>query len=110
MSSPICPYLEAVDPNLQAVAPQALHWLHLDEHTCELRRCTEEPQLDGFDKPVTQLLGRIQYDPAMEQYLGYVHAWPPGDQEPPLMLVSVRYHKLLAQNEVIDFLLTTNRL
>ncbi|MBO0952907.1 hypothetical protein [Fibrella forsythiae] len=105
-----CPYVEAVDPNLQAVAHEALHWRHTDEHTCELHKRVEEPRLDGFDKPTTQLLGRIQYDPDMEQYLGYVHAWPPGGQDPPLMLVSVRFHKLLAQNEVIEFLLTINRL
>ncbi|MBO0952925.1 hypothetical protein [Fibrella forsythiae] len=108
--SSICPYVEAVDPNLQAVAHEALHWLHLDEHTCELRRQTEEPQLDGFGKPTTQLLGMIQYDPAMEQYLGYVHAWPPGSQEPPLMLLAASFHRLLVQTKLIDFLHSTNRL
>ncbi|RZA10032.1 MAG: hypothetical protein EOP02_35300, partial [Proteobacteria bacterium] len=65
------------------MAHESLHWRHLDEHTCELRRLATEPQLDGFDKPVTQLLGQIQYDSDMEQYLGYVHAWPPGEQTPP---------------------------
>ena len=110
MTSSICPFVEAVDPNLQAVASESLHWLHLDEHTCELRRLTHEPHLDGFDKPVTQLLGRIQYESDMEQYLGYVHAWPDTGNAPPLMLVSVRYHKLLAQNEVIQFLQLVNRL
>ncbi|MEZ0487862.1 hypothetical protein [Fibrella aquatica] len=107
MSSPApAPYLEAVDPNLQAVASQSLHWLHLDEHTCELRRRTEEPQLDGFGKPVTQLLGMVKYDPDTELYLGYVHPW----QKPLLLPVLAHYHRLLAQNELIAFLQSANRL
>lgn len=110
MTSPICPFVEAVDPNLQSVATQALHWLHTDEHTCELRRQTQEPQLDGFDKPITQLLGIVKYDPGTELYLGYVQPWPDTGQKPLLLPVLARYHRLLVQNKLIDFLHATNRL
>ncbi|MBO0953288.1 hypothetical protein [Fibrella forsythiae] len=110
MTSPICPYVEAVDPNLQSVASESLHWLHLDEHTCELHRQTQEPQLDGFGKPVTQLLGLIKYDPDTELYLGYVHPWTEPGKQPPLLPVLARYHKLLVQNKLIEFLHSTSRL
>ncbi|RYF73775.1 MAG: hypothetical protein EOO39_09810 [Cytophagaceae bacterium] len=110
MTSPICPYVEAVDPNLQSVAHEALHWLHLDEHTCELRRQTQEPQLDGFGKPTTQLLGMVKYNPDVELYLAYVQAWLDPGNRPLLLPILARFHRLLAQNELIGFLLTTNRL
>ncbi|MBO0952830.1 hypothetical protein [Fibrella forsythiae] len=73
MTSPIFPYAEAIDLALQPVAHQPLHWLHLDEHTCELRRLIIKPQLDGFDKTLTQILGVIRYDTLTEQYLGFIH-------------------------------------
>ncbi|MEZ0485412.1 hypothetical protein [Fibrella aquatica] len=105
MTSFPTPHMEAVDPTLQDVAQDALHWLHLDECSCELRQTVEEPRLDGISKRSHRTLGSIHYDEKAGQYTSFADL---GGATP--VPVRPRFELVMAQHDLITFLHQTVRL
>ena len=94
--------LEAVDPNLQAIALRVLHWCQTSPTSWELRQ-PAEPHLDGFGKAHT-VVGRIIFDTESQTFRGEVAV----TDAPPLP-IRFRYLLPMAQEELLGVLTSQQR-
>ncbi len=109
MTTFLTPQIEAVDPALQAVAAQSLHWYQSSIDVWELRKVAGEPHLDGFGKTQAVTIAVIRYTEKTGHYTACVHTTRSTDKAPD-MHISTRFLIEMCKKDVLVFLKDIKRL